>query len=52
MPAKSQSQRAMMCKEAAKPGSTQAKGISQKSAAEYCHTPGKLPSKAPATKKK
>lgn len=53
MPSKSQAQRAMMCKEAAKPGSTKASGISQKAAGEYCHTSGKLPAKAaPAAKKK
>jgi hypothetical protein len=28
--------------EASKPGSTSAKGISQKSASEFCHTKGKL----------
>lgn len=51
MPAKSSSQRKMFCAEAANPGSTKAKGISQKSATEYCKTPGKLPAKAPAKKK-
>lgn len=50
MPAKSQAQRAMMCKEASKPGSTKASGISRKSAAEYCHTAGKLAMKAPKKK--
>jgi hypothetical protein len=51
MPAKSQAQRAMMCREASKPGSTKATGISKKSAAEFCHTPGKLQAKVPAKKK-
>lgn len=52
MPSKSSSQRALMCAEASKPGSTKASGISQKAATEYCKTPGKLPAKAPASKKK
>lgn len=46
MPAKSQAQKAMMCKEAKSPGSTKAKGISQKAASEYCHTKGSLPKKS------
>lgn len=44
MPAKSESQRKMMCA-AASGKSTKAKGISKKAAGEYCHTPGKLPKK-------
>jgi len=52
MPSKSAAQRRLMCAEASKPGSTSAKGISKKAAGEYCHTPGKLPAKAPSPKKK
>jgi hypothetical protein len=42
MPAVSDAQRKMMCREAAHPGSTQAKGIAKKSAEDYCTTKGKL----------
>lgn len=52
MPAKSEAQKKLMCAEAAKPGSTAAKGIDRKSAAEFCHTPGKLPAKTTPKKGK
>lgn len=51
MPAKSQAQRGMMCREAAHPGSTKAKGISPESAQEYCNTKGKLVGKVKPAKK-
>lgn len=51
MPAKSAAQKRLMCAEASKPGSTKAKGISQKSAMEFCHTSGKLVGKVKPPRK-